>query len=400
MNGGMRPWTTVVIGGATALLVAGCGSSSGGANTASTAKGTMITIMGTTALSGVNSPYPEAEAGWKAAVNEINATGGVKDHPLKLVVCDNQGDPNLSGSCARKAVAQKASAVIGTMNNETTTVLPPLQKAGIPFVGDIVQTALDASSSVSFPIGAGGFNLNAAVGAVAKKVGCSKVGAVIIQAPNITKTIETAMATSLKAEGISYAGPTYSPTSQTDFTSTMAAVEHSGADCVSLALDEPQTTGFLTAWKQSGSSIKVLSPGVTLASLDKIATVATGIYIYSPSRLPTDPAVKETVAAMKKFGASTISSASLDAYGAVHLLADALRNSANPTNPATALKAMASLTSASSGSIFPAYTTTKTAAVAGQGRVFNPDVVVYQVEGTSTKNITGWIPIPGVAGAK
>ncbi len=388
----------------TCIVFSGCSSQSGTSsstttNSGSKLTGTPINIMGSAALSGTNSPYPEVAGGMKAAVAQINDSGGINGHPLNLTICDTQGNPNIAQSCAQQAVASKDVAVLGPANLLTTSVIPTLQQAGIALVGADVSDSLDTTSPISFPGVAGGYDFNDAVGAVAKQVGCTKVGSVIIQAPNITQTIATAMSSSLKNSGITYTGPVYAPVSQTNFSSTLAAIQASGANCVALAIDQPQTTAFLTAWKQSGSSLKVLNPGTTLASLNTISSVASGIYVYSPVRLATDPEASAAVAAVNKYAPGTaISARSVEAWGVVQLLKQALKSITGGTYDAkTVLAAMGSLNNATSGNVLPPYTTTKDNPVAGQARVFNHDFVIYQVEGTSTKTVSNWIPIPGVA---
>lgn len=356
-----------------------------------------IHIMGTSTFTGVNSPYPETEAAMYAAVSQINATGGIRGHKLAITFCDDQGNPNIAQSCAQSAVANKDVAVISPMDNQTTSEIPILQKAHIAFVGDITQTALDATSPVSFPISAGGYNLNGAVGLIAKKLNCTNVGAVIIQAPNITTTIEASIKSSLAAVGITYSGAIYAPTSDTNFTSAVAAIEQQGADCVTTAIDEPQTTAFLAAMQQSGSTMKIIQPAATLASLDSLAGVANGAYVYSGSRLPTDPNINAAINSLKKFAPGTaINAPSLEAWSAVRIVAAAMKKVRGVYTAATVLSAMNHLTAVTTMNVYPPYTTSRPNKIKGQTRVFNPDIIIYQVEGTKFKAVSSFLPIPGV----
>jgi ABC-type branched-subunit amino acid transport system substrate-binding protein len=314
----------------TCIAFSGCSSHSGTAATSSgsaTASsgvkltGAPINIMGSAALSGTESPYPEVAGGMKAAVAQIDDAGGINGHPLNLTVCDTQGNPNIAQSCAQQAASSKDVAVLGPANLLTTSVIPTLQQAGIALVGADLSDTLDATSPISFPAVTGGYDLNDAVGAVAKEVECTKVGAVIIQAPDITQTIATSVSSSLKNVGIPYTGPA------------------------------------------------------------------------------TDPEASAAVAAVNKYPPGTaITSRSIEAWADVQLLAQALKSITSGTyDSKTVLAAMGSLKNATSGDVLPPYTTTQDNPVAGQERVFNSSIVVYQVEGTTTKTVSNWIPIPGVA---
>jgi branched-chain amino acid transport system substrate-binding protein len=388
------------------VVLAGC-SSSGGSSSAtgsssaagsSKLTGAPINVMLSTTLSGINSPYPETEGGVKAAIAEVNDSGGIDGHPIDLTVCDSQGNPNIQQSCAQQAVADKDVAVFAPANVLTTSLIPTLQKAGIPLIGADTNTSLDATSPISFPAVTGGYDLGNAVGVVSKKIGCRKVASVIIQAPDITTVIASNFQHAITDAGIAYAGPTYSPVSQTNFTDTLAAVEQTGADCVVLAIAVAQTTGFLTAWKQSGSTLKVINPGTTLASLNTISSIATGIYVYSPVRLPTDPEVAGVVADINKYAPGTsITARAIESYAIVQLFATALKNAKPATYTAqTVLAAMGKLQNATTGNVLPPYTTTTTNPVPDQERIFNHEIVIYKVDGTNTQTISNFIPIPGI----
>lgn len=399
-----RIMTLVAVVAAGSVLVAACSTSSNSGNTGSSsaaakATGSPINIMGSTALTGTNSPYPSTEGGWKAAVAQINDSGGIDGHPINLQVCDTQGNPNVSQSCAEKAVSSGDVAVVATSNLLSTAQIPTLQKAGIAYVGADVSDTLDATSPISFPLASASYDLNLADGAVAKMIGCKNVGGVVIQAPNITSVLEKSLKSSTESEGLTYTGTVLAPATQTNFTSIVAAVQKQGADCIEPAIDQQQNTALLTAWKQSGSSMKIVDPGIILASLDSIASVADGIYVFSPVRLATDPKVAKAVAAVKKYAPGTsIDSRSIEGWATIQLLAQALKSvTSHQYTAKTVLTAMGSLQNATTDGVLPPITTTKDNSNSKYARVFNPDFVIYKIGSNgSTKDISGWTPIPGV----
>jgi ABC-type branched-subunit amino acid transport system substrate-binding protein len=396
----LRLVAPVAAAAAACLVFSGCSShSSSNSNSSSTAKGSAINVMLSTALTGSNSPMPETQGGLTASVAEINHAGGIDGHPIDMAICDTQGNENLAESCAQQAVVNKDVAVFAPGNVLTSGMIPTLQKAGIALFGADSNTALDATSSISFPAVTGGYDLNNASGPIAKQLGCKKVATLIIQAPDITTVIANGYQQMFKALGIPYAGPTYSPTSETNFSGTLAALEATGADCVTTALAIAQTTGLLTAWKQSGSTLKLIIPGTTIAPLTSLSSIDSGIYVYSPVRLPSDPLAAPTVAAINKYASGTvISSRSIEAYAIGQLFASALEKAKPATyTAATVLAALNNdLRSTPSGNILPPYSTVPST-VANQQRIFSKGVVAYDVNGTQTKTVTPtWVTIPGI----
>jgi ABC-type branched-subunit amino acid transport system substrate-binding protein len=345
---------------------------------------------------------PETQGGLTAAFNEINDTGGIDGHPIDAAICDTQGNENLAESCAQQAVVNKDVAVLAPGNVLTAGMIPTLQKAGIALFGADTNTPLDATSPISFPAVAGAYDLNNASASIAKQLGCKKISTVVIEAPDITTVIVNLFVQAFKAVGLPYGGATFSPTSETNFSDTLAAVQATGADCVTTALAIAQTTGFLTAWKQSGSKLKLIIPGTTIAPLSSLASIDSGIVVYSPTRLPSDPMVASTVADVSKYAPGTvISSRSVESYAIGQLFATALKK-ANPATytAATVLAALNNdLRNATSGNVLPPYSTVPTT-VAGQERAFNKSVVAYDVSGTKTTTVTPtWVEIPGISSA-
>jgi branched-chain amino acid transport system substrate-binding protein len=69
------------------------------------------------------------------AVEELNTAGGLLGQPLKIDVIDNQSTPLGSKAAALKAVALKATVVVGAIwSSHCMAMAPILQGAGIPMV--------------------------------------------------------------------------------------------------------------------------------------------------------------------------------------------------------------------------------------------------------------------------
>ena len=94
----------------------------------------------------------------------INATGGIAGHPLKIVDCSDNGDPNQATQCAQQATTNPN--VLGIVGNTSTCgsqLLPTLASAHMASIGDQYFCAEDFKSPQVFPFSAG--SLDPAAGA-------------------------------------------------------------------------------------------------------------------------------------------------------------------------------------------------------------------------------------------
>lgn len=112
----MRRWSTFLIGFTLAGLLAACGST-GGSSAGNAARGGDIVIGASLSLTGAT-PLPALKDGYQAAVDDINAAGGLtvggSKRKMKLVVLDNRSDLNTMTSQVRTLVLQdNAVALVG-----------------------------------------------------------------------------------------------------------------------------------------------------------------------------------------------------------------------------------------------------------------------------------------------
>jgi branched-chain amino acid transport system substrate-binding protein len=361
------------------------------------AKKSPINVLGTGTLSGATNPAPEVAGGYEAAAAAINAAGGIDGHPIKVTMCDDQANPNIAQGCAEKAVANHDAAVLASNDAYSSSILPTLQKANIPFVGNLTETTLDATSRVSFPIAPGALNGIPASGAVAKKIGCKKVASLLIEISGITGALQAGVESGLKAEGIQYVGTIDVPATAADYTSPVAAAEAKGADCIVGVLGSNGITAFLTALKESGGNVKAIIPGQSIAPLNTLGGVANGAYLFSNGRAATDksPGVAHAASQIRHYSSGTpITSNSLGAWAAMEILKAGLEGVHGAYTGSDLLKSMDHLTNVSTDGLFPPYTTTKPGPLKGEPRVFNATFITYEVEGTTTKTIGGFTAEP------
>ena len=94
----------------------------------------------------------------------INASGGIHGHPLKIVDCNDQGNPNQATQCAQQATSNpNVLAVIGNTSTCGSQLLETLASAHMASLGDQYFCAEDYKSPQVFPFSAG--SLDPAAGA-------------------------------------------------------------------------------------------------------------------------------------------------------------------------------------------------------------------------------------------
>ncbi|MEU6760510.1 ABC transporter substrate-binding protein [Streptomyces sp. NPDC046685] len=134
-----------------ACLVAGCGVLPGGSG----GSGGTITVM-TFAPEGTKATNMPGMIGMaKAYERWANAKGGINGHRLRVLTCNEKNTPTGAADCARKAVAEKAVAVVGSYSQHGRAFMAPLETEGIPFIGGYGVSAEEFQSPLSYPVNGG-----------------------------------------------------------------------------------------------------------------------------------------------------------------------------------------------------------------------------------------------------
>lgn len=264
---GRRGRTALVLSLALALFLTACGSdddspsagSTGGTgdSTAGTASGEPIKVMTMTSLNSQGPVFPNIAETAEVYTSWINDQGGINGRPIKLSICDDEGQPTAAAACARQAVQDEVVAAVGSYTFFADGVIPVLEPADTAWFGVCCPgTAAELSSDVSFPIGSG---LMYAVGMVQHAVdeGCESISAAVIDgAQPYIPPMENAM----EALGRSFErDPVILPATAQDY-SPFVAQATGGADCVLVVLSESLWVPWWTAYAQSGSDTKVYGP--------------------------------------------------------------------------------------------------------------------------------------------
>lgn len=138
-----RPWLRGVVFGA-CLLLAACGENAGPANPIRL--GVIVDVSGPSASLGI-----AGRNGMQLAVEEANASGGIKGRPIELVFRDHGFDTQQAKQAAEQLIAAKVDAALGPMTSTIAEQLAPqFTEAGILLMGGTPLSPLLAGRDDQF----------------------------------------------------------------------------------------------------------------------------------------------------------------------------------------------------------------------------------------------------------
>jgi ABC-type branched-subunit amino acid transport system substrate-binding protein len=191
----------------------------GGSATASASAGKMPYV-----LASIQTPlvYSDDDAGMVAAVKAINATGGVDDHPIKLIVCQDNNAAAVAESCARSAIGNSSVlALTDTTSPNGTSYDALLQQADMANFGLLMSTPADFSNPTSFPLFGGSLNSVTGAEAAVKSLGDKSIGAPYIDVAGGAQ-LPSLLSIFVKPAGGSVVGVEAIPPTATDYASYAA----------------------------------------------------------------------------------------------------------------------------------------------------------------------------------
>jgi branched-chain amino acid transport system substrate-binding protein len=234
----------------------GTGSSSGGGGGAtasgSSAAGPKLNGSPITLGMIMNTNYlPFAPPGAQAAVAAINAAGGVKGHPLKLDVCDNQQNANAAAACARQFVNDSSViATVGDNNSFGSEANPPLTSAKIVGIGTNPLGSGDYASPRIFALANGGLEFIAGAQFMFRNLNASHMGMVVVGSPTSEALPALVNQLVLQPAGSKLAGVATIPPTATDVSSPAASLTNTNGQL--LAITQAVTESYITASRQQG----------------------------------------------------------------------------------------------------------------------------------------------------
>ncbi|MEU7058901.1 ABC transporter substrate-binding protein [Streptomyces sp. NPDC046197] len=91
----------------------------------------------------------------RAYARWVNAHGGIDGRKLDVVTCNESNDSVAAGKCARQAVKEGVVAVVGSYSQYSDAFFPPLEGAGIPYIGGYGVTSAEFTRALSYPVNGG-----------------------------------------------------------------------------------------------------------------------------------------------------------------------------------------------------------------------------------------------------
>lgn len=247
--------------GVMTLLAAGCASSSsaaGSGNTKSPIKLMVDTTMTPAAsFGGLSFPYPAVGA--KAAATALNAKGGIDGHPVQIDVCDNQGNPDQSAACGRKAKSNGDIAVIGAWDiYGAAEILPVLQAEGIPYVGSLAGQPVELSNPVSFNFDPGAVLAAWATAGLWHQEGCTNVVEFIVSGVAAEQQEVAGQQAIAKTDGVKLQTVSIT-TGQADVTAPVSTAMSLKPDCVTYEGDGQTNAKLIAELRQTGYTGKIIT---------------------------------------------------------------------------------------------------------------------------------------------
>ena len=335
--------------------------------------------------------FPEIEHMVGALASSVNADGGINGQPIEIIACNEQRDQNAAAACARDAVADDVVAVLGIFSLFGDSILPVLEEAGIPYVGNSILSASDSSSPVSFPLDGGVVGNGAAIGSELAKSGCTAVGA--IGYDNAASTLYMSwVQKGVEDGGSTWAGDVRVPEGNPDYGPAVASLLGDGADCAFLSLPPAEAAKAAGAIAQAGQPLKIGTgvttlPQAVIASVPAAATDGAVLTAANPSWTDTDfPGVQEAIDAVLANGASQDDiegSYGLTSWARAEVLFNAMKSIDGEVTKESVLEAMGSITDPGTP-LLGVFSTTEEFPVEGFNRLFNFTYLTYNVADQTT----------------
>ncbi|CAB4710541.1 unannotated protein [freshwater metagenome] len=195
--------------------------------------------------------YPNIKAAGDIYESYINDRGGIAGRPLKVTFCDGKTDPNEDAACARKAVADKAVALVGGFDIDMSLAIGVLEEGNTAWFGACCPiVAKEYTSPISFNLGSA-FDFNIGSAYKLNADGCKNISMVYLEA-NADFAISQ---TKIGMEKVGYAGKVeyyVIPSGTTDYSSVAAKATDGDVDCLYGGFSDIAWLGFIPAMEALG----------------------------------------------------------------------------------------------------------------------------------------------------
>ncbi|MFJ3340736.1 ABC transporter substrate-binding protein [Streptomyces diastaticus] len=273
----LRVRRAAALGALTAALTGGCGLLPAGTGSDGRAPVTVMT-WAPERTGATDKPGMPAMA--QAVARWVNASGGIDGHELKVLTCDDGNDSVGAAACARRAVREDVSAVVGSYSQHGRSFLSPLEAADIPYIGGYGVTGEEFTSPLSYPVNGGQAALLAGNG---RQLG-EECGRVFLVRPDtvagdaLPKLLDAGLAEAGAARSVDVPAPESAREYTAQAERVLAAAPSGSArpDCVTAVLGDRTDTFFDTfrrARDDGGREVRIAS---VLGGVDQSLVDRTG----------------------------------------------------------------------------------------------------------------------------
>jgi len=324
-----RRWLVVL--SAAALLVAGCGSS--GSSTQTSTKGP-IPIGILTSITGLFQPWGiQARDGAQFAINQINASGGIKGRKLQLFVADDQSQPAAGIQGFRRLTElDHVIAIGGVIDSDVGVATARLAEADhVPYfmskagASNILTTSSRYTFRTCLPAAQ---EIASAYLQYAQSRGVTRIGAIDADyawgqafGAGLTATQSQFPGMKVKIE--------VAPVTATDFTTYLRALSGSNPQLILATGHPPGTPPILVQSGKLGLNVPVTGPDFPSSLIAKaVGPAAYGRYIDFKCMLVGSPGYQNLAREfLKQFPQDHFfEDDALASYAVVNIVAQAIRN--------------------------------------------------------------------------
>ena len=375
-----RTTLCLAMGSALALALTACGDTSEGGGGSSSDDPIKIMVLGS--FSQPPMVVPQVATGAQAAVDRVNADGGIDGRDVELLSCDDEGNPNGAAACARQAVEEDVAAVVGALTFFGDSVVPLLERAEIPYILPLAVSAKEGQSPISFPVFS---SATAAVGSLAGAAGagCQQVAQMTGDVAAARLANEEFVEPAARALGVTMT-PYFVPATSTDIGPFVSQALGAGADCFSYGVGPQLTSAALVALNQAGADVTNTSNALAMPEvlLGQIPEESEGFLAVSNFYYPStgeEVAVQAEEDIHDMDSGASVDDSSLNSYAAVLVFAQAAEQADEITGPGV-LNALNSMDSFDVG-LFPAVDLADAGFIEAFPRVAASVLPVYRAEG-------------------
>ena len=272
-------------GSVSSAPAAGTGSAAASGGTGS-ATGSPIEIGSIIDLTGVDATSGSAQqAGMSYFLQQLNSSGGVNGHPLKVTYCDAASTPQGAGQCAQQFASLSSHIVVAqTSDPPTRGALPYLTKDLVVSVDPIL---LPKAGTNTFQAAGAGSTIAAALISQVKKANLHTLGVLYTSDTSGTHQLQAAQ-DAAKAAGITVVSQPQTP-GTTDVTPQLLKLKSSGAEVIYLASIGSNTAAAVSSYKTLGLTIPVVA-GAAAVTNSFLKSLSGGIpsNLYGVSQLIGD----------------------------------------------------------------------------------------------------------------